>query len=98
MLTGYWGTSAIVGTRGIPIPARDQASDRGRRTCCVNGGASDAMARHSCVAVLASALVGMSRAVVIVIARPRALEAGGDPCDRSALRPVGLERDLGAHA
>jgi len=29
------------------------------------------MARHSCVAVLASALVAMYRAVVIVIARPR---------------------------
>ena len=68
---GLPGDIGDVGTRGIPIPPRDQASDRGRCTRSDLGGASDAMARHSCVAVLPSAPVGMSRAVVIVIARPR---------------------------
>ena len=68
---GLPGDIGDVGTLGIPIPPRDQARDRGRCTRSVLGGASGAMARHSCVAVLASALVAMYRAVVIVIARPR---------------------------
>ena len=96
--TGLPSDIGDVGTLGIPIPPRDQASDRGRCTRSVHGGASDAVARHSCVAVLASASAGMSLAVVIDHRPPHALEAGGDPYDRSALRPLGPECGLGAHA